>query len=96
MKKIEYIDSEEKDLVESYASVDRKSIRRPSRKDQAVFKKAAKNYLNSQTKMNIRIGREELDIIKERAAQDGLKYQTYVKSILHKFITGQLIEKKYR
>ena len=96
MKKAEYIDQEEKDLLESFSSVDRTSIRKPSKKEQSILKKAAKDYLSSQTKMNIRIDRTELEIIKKRAALDGLKYQTYVKSIIHKYVTGQLVEKKSR
>jgi predicted DNA binding CopG/RHH family protein len=46
--------------------------------------------------MNIRIDQDELDIIKQKAAIDGLKYQTFVKSILHKYVIGQLVEKKSR
>lgn len=93
MKKIKYIDAEEKELIESYASVKNNSIKKPSYKEQVVIKKAAKRFINSQTKMNIRIDRYELDIIKEQAASNGLKYQTFIKSIIHKYVTGQLVEK---
>ena len=44
--------------------------------------------------MNIRIDSFELEKIKERAAREGLRYQTFVKSVLHKYITGQLIENR--
>jgi predicted DNA binding CopG/RHH family protein len=44
--------------------------------------------------MNIRIDPLELDEIKKRAAVEGLKYQSLVKSVLHKYVTGQLIERK--
>jgi predicted DNA binding CopG/RHH family protein len=27
---------------------------------------------------------------------EGLKYQTFVKSVLHKYVTGQLVEKAKR
>jgi len=56
---------------------------------------AAKQYVKKhETKMNIRISQEELEKIKQRAAQEGLKYQTFIKSILHKYMTGQLVEDK--
>ena len=32
----------------------------------------------------------------ERAAREGLKYQTFIKSILHKYVTGQLVESDKR
>jgi predicted DNA binding CopG/RHH family protein len=43
--------------------------------------------------MNIRISSSELNKIKQRAEIEGLKYQTFVKSVLHKYITGQLTDK---
>ena len=46
--------------------------------------------------MNIRISSSELEKIKAVALQEGLKYQTFIKSVLHKYITGQLIEEKHR
>ncbi len=47
-----------------------------------------------ETKMNIRISEDELEKIKQRAEHEGLKYQTFIKSVLHKYITGQLVEDK--
>jgi predicted DNA binding CopG/RHH family protein len=43
--------------------------------------------------MNIRIDPFELEQIKERAQEEGLKYSTLVKSVMHKYITGRLVEK---
>ena len=95
MKKYDpkYIDSEEKDILKSIENVDLKSISKPSKEEQTEIKKAAKEYLKKETKMNIRIDQYELNRIKEEAAREGLKYQTFIKSILHKYLSGQLIEK---
>ena len=58
------------------------------------LKKSAKEFVKKrETKMNIRISPIELEKIKKRAEQEGLKYQTFIKSILHKYITGQLVDK---
>ena len=43
--------------------------------------------------MNIRIAPSELAQIKAKAEREGLRYQTLVKSVLHKYVTGQLVEK---
>lgn len=43
--------------------------------------------------MNIRIDPFELTKIKTMAQKSGLKYQSFIKSILHKYITGQLVER---
>lgn len=94
--KTKYLDREEKELIESFSKIDRRSLRKPSGKEQSAFKKAAKNFLKNETKMNIRIAPDELRIIKECAENEGLKYQTFVKSIIHKYVTGQLVERKVK
>jgi len=45
-------------------------------------------------KMKIRIENSELENTKKYAQSEGLKYSTFVKSIIHKYISGQLIERK--
>ena len=91
----EYTDPEEEELIESIKKIDTRSVTRPTAQENRTAKRAARQYLARQeTKMNIRISPEELERIKERAAQEGLRYQTLVKSVLHKYITGQLVEAK--
>ena len=45
--------------------------------------------------MNIRIDPYELDAIKKCAKAEGLKYQTFIKSIVHKYISGELVNSKH-
>ena len=89
-----YIDNEEKELITSYEEVDVKKAGTPDRKRQNELKQAAKSYIMKETKMNIRIDAAELGKIKRKAKQEGLKYSTLVKSVLHKYVTGQLMEKR--
>ena len=93
--KNDYIDEEEKELIETYKKVNLKNSKKPGVKEQKIFKQSAKNFLKNATKMNIRINPYELVKIKECAENEGLKYQTFIKSIIHKYITGRLVEKKY-
>ena len=88
-----YIDDEEESILKSIESLDLNSISKPTKQEQAEIKNAAKDYLKKETKMNIRIDQYELNRIKEEAAREGLKYQTFIKSILHNYLSGQLIEK---
>ncbi len=90
----EFIDKEEKDIFESMNSMDHSKLKTPTEDEQNLFKIAAKKYKKKETKMNIRIDEFELGKIKDFADHEGLKYQTFVKSVLHKYITGQLIEKR--
>lgn len=89
----EYIDEEEKKIMESIKEIDPHKIAPPTEEEQKEIRLAAKKFMKNNTKMNIRIDPFELEKIKEQAEQAGLKYQTFIKSVLHKYITGQLIEK---
>jgi len=89
----EYIDNEEKELIESIEVTPVEDLKPASPDYKKKMRRAAQERVRSeQTKMNIRINRTDLDKIKERAAREGLKYQSLVKSVLHKYITGQLTE----
>jgi len=91
-----YIDNQEKELMNSLEEIDLSQIKNDE-ENSKLLKKSAKIFVKKEeTKMNIRISSSELEKIKAVALQEGLKYQTFIKSILHKYITGQLIEEKHR
>jgi len=94
--KTNYIDNEEKELISSLDEIDLSKIKN-DKENSKLLKKSAKAFVKrEETKMNIRISSSELEKIKAIALQEGLKYQTFIKSVLHKYITGQLIEEKHR
>lgn len=43
-------------------------------------------------RMNLRISRYDLELIKTRAMEEGVPYQTLVTSIVHKYAQGKLKE----
>ena len=49
---------------------------------------AARRYLRKDARINIRLSTADLDMLKRRAAEEGLPYQTLVSSVLHKFVSG--------
>ena len=91
--KLEYIDDEEKALIETIESVPVEQLKEASPSYAQELQRAAQEHVrNAEAKMNIRISRAELDRIKKQAAKEGLRYQSLVKSILHKYVTGQLVD----
>lgn len=52
----------------------------------------ARNTLRKDRRLNIRISERDLIELQRKAVQEGLPYQTYVSSIIHKFINGALVE----
>ena len=55
------------------------------------FEKAARKTLAKSEHISIRLTKADLDALKHRAAREGLPYQTLISSILHKYVTGQLV-----
>ena len=93
MNKGKYIDNEEQKLIESL----NKDGWKPTKDIEGwrtLLSKTAAETLAKDQRMNIRISKNDLDGIKLRAIEEGLPYQTLVASIIHKYVTGRLIEKQ--
>lgn len=41
------------------------------------------------SRINLRLSSRDLELLKRQAAREGLPYQTYLASVLHKVATGQ-------
>lgn len=53
---------------------------------------AARNTLQKDKRINIRISSRDLEALQMRAAREGIPYQTYIASSLHKLISGRIKE----
>ena len=58
----------------------------------ARFAKLASTSLVKDKRVNIRISSRDLDDIQAKAAEEAIPYQTLMASILHKYVTGRLVE----
>ena len=54
----------------------------------------ARNTLKKDKRLNIRISERDLSELQKKAVSEGLPYQTFVSSIIHKFVNGKLVEAK--
>jgi predicted DNA binding CopG/RHH family protein len=77
----------------------RKGLYRPvSAAEQKRYVQMAKEHVRRASPMvkservNIRIRRDELARLKERAEQVGLPYQSLIASVLHRYLNGSLVE----
>ena len=86
------IDEEERDLINSLENGEWKEI-----EENEEYKLQAKKYAEATMKkdkrMNIRISERDLKNLKIKALEEGLPYQTLVSMILHKYVSGKLLEK---
>ena len=86
------LDKEEKDILDSYERGEWKSVKN-LKNEVEKHRRYARQTLKKDKRVNIRISSMVLDEIRTRAVEDGIPYQTLISSILHRFVTGRLIEK---
>ncbi len=65
----------------------------PSKSKLAKFKAAATATFIKDRRINIRLSSPDLMDIQARALEEGIPYQTFIASVLHKYASGRLIEK---
>ena len=56
---------------------------------QSIIKKA-----NEKKNISLRVNSQDLELLKMRAEYEGIPYQTLLSSIIHKFVTEQLVDQK--
>lgn len=88
MKKL---DASEQELLNAYEKGELKSTS-PSKARLAKFKATASATFLKEKRVNIRLSKPDLMDIQARALEEGLPYQTFIASVLHKFVSGRLLE----
>ncbi len=58
----------------------------------AKYSEYASQTLKKDKRINIRISEKDLQSIQRKAISEGIPYQTLISSLLHKYISGKLIE----
>ncbi len=53
----------------------------------------ARSTMSKEKPVNIRLSAKDLEDLKIRAMEEGIPYQTLMGSVLHKYVTGRLVEK---
>ncbi len=88
-------DKFEQVMLKAYDRGALKSIS-PSKSALAKFKAAASATFLKVRRVNIRLSSPDLMDIQARALEEGLPYQTFIASVLHKYVSGRLVEKPSR
>lgn len=86
-KKTDYIDKEEKEIVESYDSDEWVSAGDEKKEE---LREAAKNSLLKKKRINIRLTEKDYHDIQVKAMEEGVPYQTLISSIIHKYNKDEL------
>jgi len=82
---------EEKELIDSFDKGEWVPVGDLSKRKKELMG-YARNTLRKDRRLNIRISERDLLELQKKAVKEGLPYQTYVSSILHKYVNGALVE----
>ena len=84
---------EEKEILDSFEKGEWVPVKNLAKRKKELAE-YARNTLRKDKRLNIRISERDLIELQRKAVQEGLPYQTYVSSIIHKFINGTLVEER--
>ncbi len=85
--------NDEKEMMGSIAHGEWKSVSNLKKEIQRL-KKFAQATVTKNRRVNIRLSSIDLEGIQSRALEEGIPYQTLMSSVLHKFVVGNLVEKR--
>ena len=83
---------EEKEILNSFEQGEWK----PAKNLDAVRKRTreyARATMRKDKRVNIRISQRDLMELQRKAVHEGLPYQTFISSLLHKIVNGRMIER---
>ena len=55
---------------------------------------AARNTFNKTKRVNLRVTDRDFNLAHSRAREEGIPYQTLLSSVIHKYLSGRLTEKR--
>jgi predicted DNA binding CopG/RHH family protein len=84
---------EEQEILDSFERGEWAPVKDLSKRKRELIR-YARNTLKKDKRLNIRISERDLSELQKKAVSEGLPYQTFVSSIIHKFVNGKLVEAK--
>jgi len=82
---------EELEIVDYIENENPKSVSDVKSKMQQI-KSAVTDKYTKRKAINVKVLESDLERLKARALEEGMPYQTLLNSVLHKYITGQLVD----
>ncbi len=89
MKRPLQLDEEEFRILRDFERGEVESIKN-FREEKRKLEEAARNTLQKDKRINIRISSRDLANLQKKAAKEGVPYQTLISSALYKLVTGIL------
>ncbi|MFC1888389.1 antitoxin [Thermodesulfobacteriota bacterium] len=87
------LDPKEKKILKSMEQEEWESVRDVKGRVKQ-YQGYAEATFRKDRRVNIRMSTKDLEAIQKRALEEGIPYQTLISSLLHKYVSGRLIEKE--
>ena len=95
MSPMKRLDRYERDILSAYEKGALVSAR-ATKAQLSAFREAARATFIKNRRVNIRLSAVDLMDIQARAYEEGVPYQTLIASVLHKYVSGRLQERRSR
>ena len=87
------LNEEEQEILDSFERSEWVPVKDLSKRKKELIR-YARDTLKKDKRLNIRISERDLNELQKKAVSEGLPYQTFVSSIIHKYVNGRLVEAK--
>jgi predicted DNA binding CopG/RHH family protein len=88
------LDLEEQELLATFEAGEWQSVKEPNRL--LALQSYAKAAIAKDKRITLRLSSADLEGIQARAIEEGIPYQTLISSVIHKYVTGRLVETNQR
>jgi predicted DNA binding CopG/RHH family protein len=95
-KKSPKLDAEEKELLRSLDAGEWRPVENmhAEMKRYAGYARHALEKIKKNRRVNIRLTQWDIERFQQKAIEEGIPYQTLMASVIHKYVSGRLVEKR--
>ena len=84
--------SEEREILDRFKRDELRPIPEAER-EMELARRMARNTFNKTRRVNLRVTERDFNLAHSRAREEGIPCQTLLSGIIHKYLSGRLIEK---
>lgn len=87
------LSAEERDILDEFEGGELRSV--PNLEDEIqAAREAARQTFNKTKRVNLRVTERDFNLAHARAREEGIPYQTLLSSVIHKYLSGRLTDKR--
>ena len=87
------LSAEEKRILERFEN-DELPRAPGAKREMEAAREAARNTFKKTRRVNLRVTERDFDRAHARAREEGIPYQTLLSSVIHKYLSGRLVERR--